>query len=295
MMMARKIITLLFVIHTTACTTVMYEGATRPDSEVATIMPKFTTVEMIDEKNVPGSGAFKVLPGEHSVTVRLNDWSYQPRPRYSDQGITVMFQAEAGQTYITRPTYNGDRWAPEIIEISTRKIVSYVPQTSSIPAYFNEERSCAVVVGGVGSDFENTKITQIWFDINMAVVKPFFKRLTVQHDAVKLMIIPSEKVGAEKAIMETLAKNQCNRIIQLVHDVNEDDAGKYFRFNLTMLRVKPERQHLGGTVARSSLEYEKSYRFPRTPEALDAFSAEALANTVFNDIEQAGALKSIAR
>lgn len=35
------------------------------------------------------------------------------------------------------------------------------------------------------------------------------------------MIMPSEKAGAEKPIMEALAKNQCNKVIQLVHDVNE--------------------------------------------------------------------------
>ncbi len=104
----------------TACTTVAYEGASRPDSEIAIISSDRTLVSTIDGKSVPYSGAnyakFKVLPGPHTIGVTLNDTGYYPQIRVSKAPLEVRFNAVAGKTYVTRPIYTDKLWRPEIVE-----------------------------------------------------------------------------------------------------------------------------------------------------------------------------------
>lgn len=103
------------------CTTTTYEGRARLDSEVATITSDRTLVTSIDGKEVPYSGGnfatFKVLPGRHTIGVQLNDTGRYPRTRYSKEALPVVFSAEAGKVYVTRPVYkSGNKWHPEISE-----------------------------------------------------------------------------------------------------------------------------------------------------------------------------------
>lgn len=98
-----------------------YEGPAQPDSAVATITSERTMIASIDGKAVPWSGGnaatFKVLPGVHTVAVKLNDISvWMGRRRYSENDLTVVFSAEAGKAYIVRPVYVGKTWRPEISE-----------------------------------------------------------------------------------------------------------------------------------------------------------------------------------
>jgi hypothetical protein len=107
----------LLAVLISGCTTIAYEGSSRPDSEVATIESERTHVTTIDGKEVPYSGAnfakFKVLPGEHTIGVALNDTSMS---RTAKRPLSVTFRAEAGKTYLTRPVYSGNLWRPEIVE-----------------------------------------------------------------------------------------------------------------------------------------------------------------------------------
>lgn len=112
-----------------ACTTVAYEGPKRPDSELATIESDRTMVVMIDGKKTPYSGgnyaSFKVLPGERTLAANLNDHSAYPRARTSTQPQSVLFTAEAGRIYVTRPVYDGPYWRLEVVEKGSGRVVSF--------------------------------------------------------------------------------------------------------------------------------------------------------------------------
>lgn len=128
--MKRVGVAALAAVVLSACTTVSYEGPRRPDSEVATIESDRTVVVMIDGKKTPYSGGnyatFKVLPGDRTVAANLNDHSAYPRARTSSQPLSVLFSAEAGKTYVTRPAYDGSYWRLEVIEKDTRRVVSFM-------------------------------------------------------------------------------------------------------------------------------------------------------------------------
>lgn len=106
------------VFFLSACTTVVYDGPSRPDKETATLKSEGTLVVSIDGKTVPYSGgsfaSFKVLPGPHVVEVELNDVL---RHRISHKPLQARFNAEAGKVYVTRGIYVGSQWRPEIAEV----------------------------------------------------------------------------------------------------------------------------------------------------------------------------------
>lgn len=128
-MLARKMAMLWLIIGATGCTAVMYEGDVKSDSELSTIESDRTAVVMIDGRKVPYSGGnfakVMVLPGVHSVTLVLNDNSSYGTRLYSLGALNVMFLAEAGRTYVTRPFYMENLWMPEIVEKTSNKVVSY--------------------------------------------------------------------------------------------------------------------------------------------------------------------------
>lgn len=55
-----------------------------------------------------GSRTFKVLPGEHTIGVKLNDTSAYPGTRFSKNALPVVFSAEAGKAYVTRSAQPAD-------------------------------------------------------------------------------------------------------------------------------------------------------------------------------------------
>jgi len=103
------------------CTILAYDGPGQPDSAVATITSERTMIAAIDGKPVPYSGGnfatFKVLPGVHTLIVKLNDVPVLVGHRLiSEKDLPMVFSAVAGRAYVVRPVYVGKMWTPEIVE-----------------------------------------------------------------------------------------------------------------------------------------------------------------------------------
>lgn len=110
----------------------MYDGPVRPAAETATIESANTFVIMIDgrETNPMGNGdTFTVLPGDHTLAVKLNDSvSGDVMRRTSHKARDITFSAKAGHTYRTFPyypnNYKGGYWQVAIMDKSTQIVVA---------------------------------------------------------------------------------------------------------------------------------------------------------------------------
>jgi hypothetical protein len=80
-----------------ACTVTMYPGPKRPDAETAVIEPAGASIESIDWLQVPVGSRFVVLPGSHTVEVKVG----------SGEAVAVCFVARARHVY--RVMVDGDR------------------------------------------------------------------------------------------------------------------------------------------------------------------------------------------
>ena len=130
----------LGIVSLIQCTRVV---ANRPDvaaDQLALIKSKDTQVVEIDGKKVQYSGGnfakFKILPGEHSVTIALNDVNGFVT-RYCKYSQTVYFAAVAGHTYVTKPKYSGEIWHAIIVDAATGNVVS-LPEKPELPATMNK-------------------------------------------------------------------------------------------------------------------------------------------------------------
>jgi len=123
----RTLAGIVFLFATAACTTAMYDGSPRPESEVATLVGDRMYLASVDGKPVPYSGGnfatIKVLPGPRTITARLNDvQGYRTTTSTAEPPIT--FTAVAGKRYAVQPQFvDRQRWYPQVIDVQTGEIV----------------------------------------------------------------------------------------------------------------------------------------------------------------------------
>jgi hypothetical protein len=157
------------------------------------------------------------------------------------------------------------------------------------------ERSCAILVGGNGPGFADPRIDRFWRTVNLEVTKRLQARLFEKYRAEPLMIDIQERSRTHELVGTAMARHGCNRILQVVHDVNADAQGSYFAFIVSMLGVTPTAKTEGGTVVTTRGVFEKRYRYARTREVMDTLSMSDVGDRMFTDLEASGALEGIRR
>lgn len=166
-----------------------------------------------------------------------------------------------------------------------------------VPAYLLANEGCAIVAGGaIGSRFADAKVSATWTRINAAVTIELHDRLVAQRYRVVKLLVPEEITGtAEQMVFESVAAQRCNRVLQVAHKVDEDAAGRFFRFDITLFRAVPKQgaaaeaaPGMVSVVARG--EFQRSYRYPRTQEAFENFYTGDFAEKVLADLRASGGL-----
>ena len=172
------------------------------------------------------------------------------------------------------------------------------PAKGNTPAYLTAATGCAVVAGGaIGSKFADPKIAAFWDKVNASVTTELHDRLVLgQYKTVKLLVPTEDAASNEQIVITALAKNRCNRLLQVSHTVDEDSAGKYFRFDIAVMHLEPKGDRppgASGTNVTTVGEFARAYRFPRTAMSFESFYTGTFAETVLADLKQSGALEKL--
>lgn len=165
--------------------------------------------------------------------------------------------------------------------------------TASVPSYLSAQNGCAVVAGGsLGSDFADPKVEGFWHDVNRQISSSLYEKLSADgFKAVPLTVARDD--NATHAIATAAARNRCNRVIQVEHTVSEDAQGKYFTYQVSLMRFSATGRTADGTQVVTVGEYQRSYRFPRTAETFRTLTPVGFASTVFADLEASGKLEPL--
>ena len=151
--------------------------------------------------------------------------------------------------------------------------------------------------GGVGSLFADRQVTALWDKVNAAVTTELHDRLAQQQYKVIKVLVPTERTQkAEELVLGSLATNRCSRLLQVSHKVDEDAAGKYFRFDIALLRIAPATDApsaAGSITVRTAREFQREYRYPRTQQSFDSFYTGTFAETVLADLTRSGSLQPL--
>lgn len=172
------------------------------------------------------------------------------------------------------------------------------PGKNNTTAYLTAATGCAVVAGGaIGSKFDDPKIAAFWDKVNASVTTELHDRLVLgQYKTVKLLVPTVDAASNQQVVLAALAQNRCNRLLQVSHTVDEDSAGKYFRFDVALMRLEPkgDRQPgASGTSVNTVGEFARAYRFPRTAASFESFYTGNFAETVLADLKESGALEKL--
>ena len=165
------------------------------------------------------------------------------------------------------------------------------------PASLPAERTCAILIGGdMGPGFADPQIERFWAEVNRRITQRLQARLFEQYRVEPLLIESAQRTQAQSLVGVAMAKHNCSRILQVSHDVNEDAAGRFVRYDISMLGTKPSGKTApGGTVVTTTGLYAKSYRYARTMEFMKTFSPSEFGDQVFKDLEASGVLQGIRR
>jgi len=158
--------------------------------------------------------------------------------------------------------------------------------------------ACAVLAGGgIGSAFAEPNITRFWYEVNKQITDRLHELLVAgRYRAVKLIVPAEETRDNEQWVIQGLARHRCSRLIQLSHSVNEDAAGKFFRFDVAVMHLEPRATQPMGSTGVSAVtvgDWSREYRYPRTQATFETFRTREFAATVFADLERSGTLRPL--
>jgi hypothetical protein len=157
---------------------------------------------------------------------------------------------------------------------------------------------CVLLAGGMGGRFKEPKIDAIWMEVNRQVSGYLMDDLWNNGYAVfKYIDDPAATVTNPPASVLALARHGCRQMLQVSHVVGEDGTGRFFGFDIDVLRMVPTgAPKVNGNIPVTvTSDYSKHYRYPRTTAELDTFRTGTFANQVFFDLEAARTLSGAKR
>ena len=162
------------------------------------------------------------------------------------------------------------------------------------------EKSCAVMIKGLPAPrsvgaFDRAEAAHFWTLVNNEVIDELGNYLVTAHRVTVLEIPHAEAPRTGQHVGRALAQRNCNRIMQLYWEADQDASGPYLAFTATIMRTEHVRRAEGGSIVETKGEYSRAYRLVRTPEALKGFKAEEFAGRIFEDMEKAGVLAPLRR
>lgn len=174
---------------------------------------------------------------------------------------------------------------------------------TSPPEYLTAQKSCAILVGGLvpgfGSDQIAKEAQNFWFTINSTIATRLNENMQAKYKTHLLIVDPKDAASLDSLVAKSIASNQCNQLMQFETKVTNDNQGPNFQFIISVMSLKPTPNQPWYNYSRNSATtefvYEKTYRYPRTPESMKSIKVNEFISTVVSDLEKANALDSIKR
>lgn len=156
-------------------------------------------------------------------------------------------------------------------------------------------RPCVLVSGGGGPVFSDQKVDQLWLAVSQQITDFVVKDLRAQsYDVESVFTDAAERDMAPSKVMLAVARTQCAQILQIGLNVSEDTGGRYFAYEMAVLRLVPKERVSSptpGTNVVVASDYNKSYRFPRTVDTMENFYTGTFAHQAVDDVVRAGVLR----
>lgn len=172
--------------------------------------------------------------------------------------------------------------------------------TGNLTAYPPNAYRCAVLAGGTGSRFADVKVDGFWREVNRELWGQLADQLragTYDIDTVFTEAADQNKPQPQlPKPLVAVARSRCAQLIQISHDVGEDKDGRYFAFDIAVLRFRSKGKAASPQHGLNVVPYEdfsKRYRYARTEDQMKSFSTVKFVEQAFQDLMAAHVLDGI--
>ncbi|MBI5926377.1 MAG: peptidylprolyl isomerase [Aquabacterium sp.] len=156
---------------------------------------------------------------------------------------------------------------------------------------------CAVLAGGTGARFSDAKIDGFWREVNREVTGHVAESLRSGTYDIDIVFTDAKDEGKQppKPLL-AMARSRCAQLIQISHQVGDDKDGRFFAFDVAVLRFRgkglgaasqPDAQVVGQE------DYRKRYQYPLTDDVFKRFKIGQFAAEAFQDLIASGVIDGI--
>ena len=153
--------------------------------------------------------------------------------------------------------------------------------------------ACIVVAGGSGSRMAEPRVDLFWMAVNREITHLLVQDLGMNdYAAHEVFEEIADRDKTPRKSMVAVAQSGCAYLLQVGHDVGEDASGKYFTFEVTLLRLVGEDggPPRPGAQVRTVGEFTKRYRHAHTADQMNKLNTATVANAMFADLLASGKL-----
>lgn len=136
----------------------------------------------------------------------------------------------------------------------------------------------------------------MYFDANRKVTSTIYERLTAEKYNVSILTVqPPNAKDAPDMMLKELSRKKCSRLIQVSTIAGEDKFGKFFGFNIEVLRIEPKSSTPtpGDRSAVVAGEYKKVYRYERNEENYKNLSLSGIGQQAYKELKESLVLENI--
>jgi parvulin-like peptidyl-prolyl isomerase len=168
------------------------------------------------------------------------------------------------------------------------------PSPQDAEATYPANRLRCVVVAGSSVRYADAKAQELVAIINRSIANFVNEEFNERHyESFQVFHEPDDVVKSPPQWMNLMVRQRCGHLVQIAYEASDDAAGPYFSWDVQVIHL----DRRSSTEARATLvtvgDYQKRYRYQRSPTFFASFIMSDFAHTVVEDLMASGALPGL--
>ena len=178
--------------------------------------------------------------------------------------------------------------------LASLSVRAQAPATPAVEAAYPANALRCVVVAGSSVRYADAKVQELAAAINRSVTNFVNEEFNARHyESSQVFHEPEDVVASPPKWMKQMARLRCGHLVQIAYESSEDAAGPYFSWDVQVLHLDRKSPPEARTTVVAVGDYQKRYRYERSPAFLASFIMSDFAHTIVDDLMASGTLPGL--